>query len=153
MENKIGNNDPAFSSMLEAIDIMNTDQENIANLTRDLNQLEEKIKCDLKKVQQYAANYFTKDKIIEMHRLCLEVLKTSCFNEDEYIEKFSDSTKFDISDINFLIELQNNIIEVQEKLNSNSELSKEEQIQIKGLARIMHIFADILSRKDGANVN
>ena len=40
---------------------------------------------------------------------------------------------------------------MQEKLNSNAELSDEAKAHVKGMAKIMSIIADILSRKDEAN--
>ena len=137
--------------MLDAIEVMNEDEEDIAEVTRKLELLKRKKEKDFKKVCQYAANYFTKDKISELHRLNQEVLKSPDFNQEEYIEIFSDNTKIKIGDIDFLVEIQSNIIEVQEKLNSNKELSYEDQIQVRGVAKIMSTIADILSRKDGAN--
>ena len=116
-----------------------------------LEQLKKKKERDIKKVHQYAANYFTKEKISELYRLSLEVLKSSPFNIDDYIKRFSDTSNFDIDDIDFLIQLQYNIVEVQEKLNSNAELSDEAKAHVKGMAKIMSIIADILSRKDEAN--
>lgn len=151
MKNDILNNDIAFSSMLDAIEIMNEDEEHIAEVARELDLLKRKKEKDFKRVRQYAANYFTEDKISELHRLNQDVLKSSDFNKEEYIEIFSDNTKIRIGDIDFLIEIQNNIIEVQEKLNSNKELSSEDQVQVRGVAKIMSTIADILSRKDGAN--
>lgn len=151
MKNDIENNDIAFSSMLDALEIVNEDEKHIADIVREFKIYKTKKDNDLKRVRQYAANYFTKEKISELHRLCLEVLKSADFNEEDYIEKFSDATKIRIDDINFLIEIQNNIIEVQEKLNSNKVLSPEDQIQISGMSKIMSVIADILSRKDGAN--
>lgn len=78
-------------------------------------------------------------------------MKSSPFNIDDYIKRFSDTSNFDIDDIDFLIQLQYNIVEVQEKLNSNAELSDEAKAHVKGMAKIMSIIADILSRKDEAN--
>ena len=75
------------------------------------------------------SNYFTKEKISELYRLSLEVLKSSPFNIDDYIKRFSDTSNFDIDDIDFLIQLQYNIVEVQEKLNSKTEMTDESKGQ------------------------
>lgn len=151
MDKEIQNDDKIFSSMREALDILNEDERHIADITRELESYEIKKDNDFKKVRQYAANYFTKEKISELHKLYVDVLKSSDFSEDIFIEKFSDATKIKIDDINFLIEIQNNIIEVQEKLSSNEVLSSDNQIQVRGMSKIMSAIADILSRKDGAN--
>lgn len=151
MDNEIQNNDIAFSNMLNELELANEVDKRIADIVREYNGYQIKKDDHLKRVRQYAANYFSKEKISELHRLCLEVLKSSEFNEEDYIEKFSDATKIEIDDINFLIEIQNNIIEIQENLNSNMVLSSDDHPQIKGMSKIMSAIADILARKDGAN--
>lgn len=151
MDNKIQNNDIAFLSLQDAIEIVNENEVRIAEKKRELSMLEVERENNIKKARQYAANYFTKEKILELHKLNEEVLKSSDFDEKIYIEMFSDSTKIGMGDISFLTDLQNNIIEVQEKLDSNRVLSAEEQIQLKGLSKVMSTIADILLRKGGAN--
>lgn len=150
MKNEIRNNDIALLSMLEVMEIVNEDDKQIAEIARQLELNKSKKENDIKRLCQYAANYYTKEKISELHRLDKDVLKSSDFNEEDYIKKFSDATQINVDDINFLMEIEKNIIEVQEKLNSNKVLSSEDQVQVRGMSKIMSMIADILSRKDGA---
>ena len=66
MNNEIYDDNAIFLSMVEAIEITNKDEENIAEVTRNLEQLKKKKERDIKKVHQYAANYFTKEKILSV---------------------------------------------------------------------------------------
>lgn len=150
MENKILNNDKAFLKMQEAIEVMNEDERHIADLMRELETTKLKKADDFKKVRQYSANYYTKEKISEINRLSSEVLKSTYFDEEIYIEKFSDSEKIKLDDIHFLNNILNNIIEVQDELNSDDVLPSNDQSQDKLGSKIMSAVADIFSRKDGA---
>lgn len=151
MENEIRNNDIALLSMLEARADMNDDDRQMAELARKFELCETKKEHDFKRLRQYAAIYFNKEKISELHRLDVDLLKSEDFNEEDYIKKFSDATKIKLDDINFLIDIENNINEVRKKLDSNEVLSSEDEVQIRGISKVMSTIADILSRKDGVN--
>ncbi len=150
MENEILNDDKAFLMMQEAIEVMNKDEQHIADLMRELETSKLKKEDDFKKVRQYAANYYTKERISEINRLSVEVLKSTYFDEKIYIDKFSDSEKIKLDDINLMTEILNNIIEVKEGLDSDEVLPSNLRSQVKCWSKVMSIVADIFSGKDGA---
>ena len=66
-----------------------------------------------------AANYFTKEKIKELHSKSLSLLKTNDFDEDEYIRLFSSSSTISIDCIDFLIAREKEIKDIESVLASN----------------------------------
>jgi len=139
MKNKKQNYDRAFELLLQAIEETNEDERRIGEYTKEISKLEEKKKKDTKKANVMAAHYFSEEKISELHKKTVELLKDDDFNEQEYIEEFSDISKIETEHVNFLIERQRELESFEKDFSneleeppSNNKMVKIANILLKG---------------------
>jgi len=126
MEKNIKYLDRAYELLSQSIEEINQDDTVIAEYTKKVVEAEDKKNQDIRKARQYAATYFTKEKISELHQRTLDLLKCDDFNEEEYINAFSDSSNIDINRVLFLFGRQRELdlfekdFDINDKSNSSS---------------------------------
>lgn len=135
--------DRAFSLLLDAIEEMNSNSIKIGEHEKEIERLRKKQEEELRAAFIIAANCFTREKIIEIHKKSVELLKCNDFNEDEYIQLFSDISRLEYRHIDFLIQRQNEINFHEFKLNDEHDPTQDKKSFISTLADIL--------KKGGAN--
>ncbi len=126
MNHKVIEYDSAFEALLEAMEETNSVDVAIGKCEKQLHDLKNNRDTRVRNEYIRAANYFTKEKICELHRRTVDLLKCDDFNEDEYIQIFSDSSKIKREHIAFLVHRQQEIKEFEHQLDSDN---KTEHIQ------------------------
>lgn len=107
----------AFSILIKALDELNTNNIHIGELEREKEQWVKKNEADLRYTYVAAANFFTKEKIAELHTKSVELLKCDDFSEEEYISRFSDISTVGLKDVSFLLERQREIDSFEAEIN------------------------------------
>ena len=115
----------AFSILLESLDELNSNDIHIGELEREIKRWEKKKETDLRTTLIAAVNFFTKEKIIELHTASVELLKCDDFDAEKYISRFSDISTVKREDIDFLIQRQREISSFEINLNSTDQPSKK----------------------------
>lgn len=127
MFNRINNKDKfSLSKLLNSLKEINNDTKKIGGLERDIAQVKQKKELDIYTTKTLAANYFTKERIKEIHDASITILKNNDFDEEEFIEKFGDISTIELADIEFLIEKMKLINEwggIDKKKWGNIEIS------------------------------
>ncbi len=118
MNNKIKNEDSAFDALLEIRQQRASNLKAIAEHQREINKIEGKDIADQRTERVFAANYFTADKIRELHKRTLEVLKCDDFDQDFYIDLFSNSSTIDDRYIDFLVNRKKELDEFEQTFDN-----------------------------------
>lgn len=121
MEIEEQNYNRAFSILIKSLDELNLNDIRIGELEREIEQWKRKKKEDLRTTYIAAANFFTKEKISELHAKSVELLKCDDFSEEEYISRFSDISKVGLEDIDFLLQRQREIDSFEAALNGTDQ--------------------------------
>lgn len=111
----------AFSILIESIDELNSNDIHIGELEREIERWEKKKETDLRTTLIAAVNFFTKEKITELHTASVELLKCDDFDVEEYIARFSDISTVNRGDIDFLLQRQREINSFEMNLNSPNQ--------------------------------
>ena len=122
------NYDSAFERLLEARQETNSNDIAIAEHEKEINKLKNKKIEDERKEHILAANYFTPEKICELHEKTVLLLKCDDFNQDDYVAIFSNSTSIQRKDIEFLINRQEELYEMEKKLDNTKLNTKEKKL-------------------------
>lgn len=144
MENDKQKQSRALSVLLEAIEETNSNDILIGERKREIERLENKKEKEIRRTRIAAANYFTRERIIELHERSVNLLRCNDFDENEYIQIFSDISTIEIAHIDFLVQRQGEIEAFEASLNK--DLDKPVQIK----KTLMTTLADIFM-KGGAN--
>lgn len=107
-----------------ALKEIDNDDVQIGMLERQTEAAHQKKTDDIRLAKIVAANFFTKEKIAEIHSKSISVLKSNDFNEDDYISIFSDTSRIELEHIEFLMEKLEYIEKTELKLNNNTETSR-----------------------------
>ena len=134
----------ALSVLLEAIEETNSNDILIGEHKREIERLENKKEKDIRRTRIAAANYFTRERIIELHERSVNLLRCNDFDENEYIQIFSDISTIEIAHIDFLVQRQGEIEAFEASLNK--DLDKPVQIKKTPMTTLAGIFM-----KGGAN--
>ena len=145
MENDKPKHSRALSVLLEAIEETNSNDILIGEHKREIERLENKKEKDTRKTRIVAANYFTSERIAELHEKSIKLLRCNDFNENEYIQIFSDISTIGIEHIDFLVQRQSEIEDFEASLNNTLD---DKPVPTKKTA--MTTLADIFM-KGGAN--
>ena len=113
----------AFSILIESLDELNSNDIHIGELEREIKRWEKK--KDLRTTLIAAVNFFTKEKITELHTASVELLKCDDFDVEEYISRFSDISTVNLGDIDFLLQRQREINSFEINLNSSNQSQRE----------------------------
>lgn len=134
------NYDRAFEKLLEARKETDANDIAIAEHEKEINKLKNKKIEDERKEHVLAANYFTPEKIRELHEKTIRLLKCDDFNQDDYVLIFSNSTSIERKDIEFLMNRQEELYEMEKKLDNTKLNTKEEKLNgfWLTLAEILH---------------
>lgn len=115
----------AFSILIESLDELNLNDIHIGEYERKIKQYEKKKKADLRRTFIAAVNFFTKEKINELHTDSVELLKCDDFEVQDYISRFSSISTVRLKDIDFLIERQREINDFKTNLNDTDQSVKK----------------------------
>lgn len=126
--NKQSNN-KAFCFLLQALQDLDSNEICIGEQEKKLAKLKIHAQELLRNIRIMAINYFTAEKIIELHEKSVRLLGCDDFDADEYIHLFSEISKLELCHIDFLLRRKEEIDSTEEKLNSNagSIFSKEKK--------------------------
>lgn len=117
----------AFSILIESLDELNLNDIHIGELEREIKRYEKKKEADFRTTLIAAVNYFTKEKITELHTASVELLKCDDFDAEEYISRFSDISTVSLKDIDFLIQRQREIDSFETNLNNTNQSPRKKQ--------------------------
>lgn len=121
MNQKILEYDSAFEALLEAMEETNSDDVAIGKCEKQLHDLRNSRETHVRNEHIHAANYFTKERISELHQRTVDLLKCDDFNEDEYIQIFSDSSKIKREHIAFLVHRQQELKEFEQRFDNDNK--------------------------------
>ena len=144
MENDKQKRNRAFSVLLDALEETNSNDILIGEHKREIEKLENKKAKDTRRTRIAAANYFTKDRIVELHERSVNLLRCNDFDENEYVQLFSDISSIEIAQIVFLVQRQSEIEAFENSLNT--DLDREIQDKKTPMTTLADIFM-----KGGAN--
>lgn len=124
MENE-NNKEVYFGMMQEEIEKINSNTKNMAMLQREMDKCSKKSEEAFRRLCVYAANYFTDDTLAYIHKNSNDLLSIKeAFDLDDYVQRFSDSSKIKKEDIDFLMGLIKDIHYQQEQLNNRTKSPK-----------------------------
>ena len=119
MENDKQKQSRFLSILLDALIETNSNDILIGQHKREIERLKNKNKEDTRKARIAAANYFTSERIAELHKKSVDLLRCNDFDEDEYIRIFSDISTIEITHVDFLIQRQHEIDFLESCLNED----------------------------------
>lgn len=136
------NNDRNFELILNYIKMQKNNNIVIGEREKEIAKLQNDNERLFGKLRIASANYFTKEKIAELHQKTVDLLKTNDFDEQMYIDLFSDSSTIRYENIDFLVERQKSIEQFEQLKDCNN------QTRHKKSAGLLNKLANILM-KDG----
>lgn len=121
----VGNNqDAIFRSMMRALENFNQIETKEGDIVYQIILLVNAlISCKADKAQlliairRLAANYFTEEKIRELCKKTIDILKCKDLDENKYINEFSDSRNIEFDDIIFLLHREEELKRMEDELN------------------------------------
>ncbi len=116
----------AFTILIESLDELYSNDIHIGEHEREIILLKKKKSSDLRSVLIAASNYFTEEKIAELHKLSVELLKCNDFSAEEYISRFSDISKVRLEDVDFLTQRQREIESFKARLNRTDQTPRKQ---------------------------
>lgn len=143
MNIKMQDGDSAFEALLEAIEETNHNDIAIAQYQKEICKLNNKKEANARTERILATRYFTNEKINEIHQKSVDLLNCNDFDQEEYAQIFSDISNVERKHISFLVHRQQEINEVEFKINSSCKDSKNKKIN-----NLLIALADIFSGGD-----
>lgn len=146
---KMKNEETAFVHFQDSFSNYSLTEKEFGEEKRKIDKLEAQKEEEWRKLRVAAANYFTKDIIIKIHKLSEGVLKCNDFSEEDYITRFSNISTIKYEDIHFLYERQQEINSTTKELGLPIQLSELELTKSNFWIRL----GDILGKGGADNDN
>lgn len=128
------------------IDDYNDNNVQIGKEKKKIYELQSENERILREISIFAANYFTKEKIIDLHTKSVEILSCNDFDEEDYINLFSDISTVKIDHIIFLFDRQKEIEKYRGVLFEDNDYCDD-----KKSFNVLTWFADLFRNGGGEN--